>query len=132
PTRPNLAAASGIPLLAVTVGLFALQQQLLKRGRFTTVAGKGAVRGQASLGRWRWPLFAVCMIPPLLSLMLPYAALLATSLSQAWGRGPVPGNLTLQWYRWALVDNLAARRAIEHSLLYPAGAPPTPPLPPPF
>jgi len=27
----------------------------------------------------------------------------------------VPGNLTLQWYRWALVDNLAARHAIGHS-----------------
>jgi iron(III) transport system permease protein len=121
PTRSNLAAAYAIPLLAVTVGLFALQQHLLRRGRFTTVAGKGGVRAPASLGSWRWPLFAVCMIPPLLSLLLPYAALLATSLSRAWGRGPVPGNLTLHWYRWALVDNLAARRAIEHSLLY-AGA----------
>jgi iron(III) transport system permease protein len=30
----------------------------------------------------------------------------------------VLSNLTLQWYRWALVDNLAARRAIEHSLAY--------------
>ena len=122
PTRPNLAAAYAIPLLAVTVGLFALQQRLLRRGRFTTVAGKGGARAPASLGRWRWPLFTVCMIPPLFSLVLPYAALLATSVSQAWGRGPVPGNLTLHWYRWALIDNLAARRAIEHSLLYAAAA----------
>ena len=122
PSRPNLAAAYAIPLLAVTVGLFALQQRLLRRGRFTTVAGKGGVRAPAALGRWRWPLFAVCMVPLLLSLLLPYAALLATSVSQAWGRGPVPGNLTVHWYRWALVDNLAARRAIGHSLLYAAAA----------
>ncbi len=122
PTRANLAAAYAIPLLAVTVGLFAVQQRLLRRGRFTTVAGKGGVRVPVRLGRWRWPLFAVCLVPPLLSLALPYGALVATSLSRAWGRGPVPGNLTLQWYRWALVDNLAARQAIGHSLLYAAAA----------
>jgi iron(III) transport system permease protein len=43
-------------------------------------------------------------------------------VSRAWGNGPVPGNLTLDWYRWALVDNQAARAAIEHSLLYAAAA----------
>jgi iron(III) transport system permease protein len=34
----------------------------------------------------------------------------------------VPGNLTLDWYRWAIVDNQAARAAIQHSLLYAAAA----------
>ena len=122
PTRANLAAAYAIPLLAVTVGLFAVQQRLLRRGRFTTVAGKGGARAPVRLGRWRWPVFACCLVPPLFSLALPYAALAATSLSRTWGRGPVPGNLTLQWYRWALVDNLAARQAIGHSVVYAAAA----------
>jgi iron(III) transport system permease protein len=122
PTRSNLAAAYAIPLLVVTVSLFFLQQQLLKRGRFTTLGGKGGVREPFRLGHWRWPVFAICMIPPLFSLILPYMALLATSLSRAWGRGPVPSNLTLHWYRWAVVDNLAARLAIEHSLMYAAVA----------
>jgi iron(III) transport system permease protein len=122
PTRPNLAAAYAVPLLIVTVTLLYLQQRLLRRGRFTTVGGKGGLRQPFRLGRWRWPIFAICMIPPLFSLVLPYAALLVTSLSRAWGRGPVPANLTLEWYRWALVDNLAARRAIEHSLAYAAVA----------
>lgn len=118
PSRPNLAAAYAIPLLLLTGGLFAVQQRLLSRGRFTTVAGKGGVRQPFRLGAWRWPLFVLCAIPPLLSLVLPYAALLATSLSHAWGRGPVPGNLTLHWYWWALVENGSARLAIQHSLLY--------------
>src|SRR5579875_670548 len=87
PTRPNLAAAYAVPLLAVTAGLFLLRAA-----------------------------------PPALSLVLPYVALVATSLSRTWGRGPVPGNLTLQWYRWALVDNLAARQAIQHSVTYAAAA----------
>jgi iron(III) transport system permease protein len=49
---------------------------------------------------------------------LPYTALLLTSLSRAWGLGPVPSNLTLYWYRWALVDNEATRAAIIHSFSY--------------
>src|SRR5205807_1230984 len=91
PSRPNLAAAYALPLLAVTASLFLLQQRLLRRGRFTTVSGKGGVRVPFRLGPWRWPVFAICMAPPIFSLILPYTALLATSLSHAWGRGPVPG-----------------------------------------
>ncbi len=122
PNRPNLAAAYAIPLLLVTAGLFLLQQRLLRRRRFTTVAGKGAVRQPFRLGRLRWVLFSICMVPPLCSLVLPYAALLATSLSRAWGRGPVPGNLTTHWYRWALLENATTRMAIQHSLTYAAAA----------
>lgn len=121
PTRPNLAAAYAIPLLLVTAGLFWVQQRLLKRGRFTTVAGKGAVRTPFRIGRWRWPLFAICLVPPLCSLILPYGALLLTSVSRSWGRGPVRGNLTTEWYRWAF-ENTAARAAMRHSLVYAAAA----------
>jgi iron(III) transport system permease protein len=122
PSRPNLAAAYAIPLLLVAAALLLFQRRLLGRRRFTTVGGRGTPREPFQLGRWRWPLFAICLIPPLLSLVLPYGALLATSLSKAWGVGPVPGNLTLDWYRWAIVDNQAARAAIQHSLLYAAAA----------
>ncbi len=122
PTRPNLAAAYALPLLLITVSLFFIQQRLLRRGRYTTVAGKGGIREPFRLGVWRWPIFAICIVPPVLSLLLPYAALVATSCSNAWGKGLVAGNLTLKWYRWALVDNLAARHAIQHSLTYAAAA----------
>ena len=122
PSRPNLGAAYAIPLLLVAAALLLLQRRLLGRRRFTTVGGRGTARDAFQLGRWRWPLFVVCLIPPLLSLVLPYCALLATSLSRAWGNGPVPGNLTLDWYRWALFDNQSARAAIQHTLLYAAAA----------
>ena len=122
PTRPNLAAAYAIPLLLVTAALFWIQQRLLRRGRFTTVGGKGTVREPFRIGRWRWPLFVICLIPPSCSLVLPYGALLLTSLSHAWGRGLARGNLTIHWYRWALLENDAARAAIQHSLSYAAAA----------
>jgi iron(III) transport system permease protein len=121
PARPNLAAAYAIPLLCVIVGLFLLQQRLLQRGRFTTVGGKGGDRTPVRLGRWRWPLFAACLIPPLFALFLPYATLLATSLSHTWAAGPLPGNLSLEWYRWA-IDNQAARAAIQRTVIYAAVA----------
>lgn len=122
PSRPNLAAAYALPLVFITAALFFWQQRLLRRGRFTTVSGKGGVRAPFRLGRWRWPLFAVCALPPLCALVLPYAALFSTSLCRAWGRGPVPGNLTWQWYRWALLEHTGARDAIGHSLTYAAAA----------
>jgi iron(III) transport system permease protein len=122
PSRPNLAAAYAIPLLLITAGLFYIQQRLLRRGRFTTVSGKGGVRQPFRLGALRWPLFIVCALPPLCALVLPYAALFSTSLCRAWGLGPVPGNLTVHWYKWALIENAAARDAIIHSLTYAAAA----------
>ncbi len=122
PTRPDLAAAYAMPLLLVTAVLLLVQRRVLARRRFTTVGGKGVVREPFALGRWRWPLLLCCLIPPVLSLALPYGALLATSLSKSWGNGPVPGNLTLAWYRWAFVDNVTARDAIGHSLSYAAVA----------
>jgi iron(III) transport system permease protein len=122
PVRPNLAAAYAMPLLLVTMGLFLLQQRLLRRRRFTVVSGKGTAREPLRLGRWRWVVLALALVPPVCSLVLPYAALLGTSLSRAWGRGPVLGNLTTHWYRWALLENTAARAAILHSLTYAAAA----------
>ncbi|HEV8636432.1 MAG TPA: iron ABC transporter permease [Chloroflexota bacterium] len=122
PSRPNLAAAYAVPLLAVAVGLFLVQQRLLKKGRFTTIGGKGGDRSPIRLGAWRWPLLLLCCVPPTLSLVLPYGALLATSLSRVWAKGPVAGNLTLEWYGWALYGNPAARAAISHSLTYAAAA----------
>ena len=122
PVRTELAAAYAMPLLAVTLGLLLLQRRILGRRKFTVVGGKGGRRRLIALGPWRWPLLAAALVVPLCSVLLPYLALLATSLSRIWSQGPVPGNLTLYWYHWALVENEATRGAIIHSLAYGAAA----------
>lgn len=123
PPQTNLAAAYAMPLLLVTVLLLFVRRRLLGRRQFTTVTGKGGVRRPFRLGPWRWPALAVALAPLMLSVFLPYLALLLVSLSRAWGRGPfAPGNMGLYWYEWAIVDNPTAQAAIWHSLLYSAVA----------
>jgi iron(III) transport system permease protein len=122
PVRTELAAAYAMPLLAVTLLLLMFQRRILGRRKFTMVGGKGGRRRLVALGAWRWPLLGIACLLPLCSVLLPYLALLATSLSRIWSTGPVPGNLTLYWYRWAIFDNPETRRAIGHSLTYGAAA----------
>ena len=123
PPRIEVAAAYAMPLLLVTVALLWLQHRLLGRRRFVTVTGKGGVRRRMALGRWRWPLAVLAFIPPFLSVLLPYFALLAVSLQRVWGKGPfAPGNLGLYWYHWALFENPTTRDAIVHSIEYGAAA----------
>ena len=118
PVRVELAAAYAMPLLLVTAALLYVQRRLIGRRRYTMLGAKGTRRNLISLGSWRWPAFGLAFLVPFIAVFMPYSALLATSLSRAWGRGPVPGNLTLYWYHWAIVDNPETRAAIVHSFLY--------------
>lgn len=123
PPQIEVAAAYAMPLLLVTVGLLFVQRRILGRRRFVTVTGKGSVQRRMRLGAWRWLALAVALVPLLLSVILPYAALLLVSLERVWGKGPLaPGNLTGYWYRWAIFDNATTRQAIVHSLEYSAAA----------
>jgi len=122
PVRTELAAAYAMPLLAVTIALLGLQRRVLGRRKYTTVGGKGGKRRLVALGRWRYLILALAFVVPGLSVVVPYLALLATSLSRSWGNGPVPGNLTFYWYHWAFAENPSTAAAIGHSLTYGATA----------
>ena len=50
PIRAEVAAAYTMPLLLVTVGLYGLQQRLLRRRGFVAVGGKGGERRMIALG----------------------------------------------------------------------------------
>jgi iron(III) transport system permease protein len=118
PVRIELAAAYAMPLLFITAGLLFFQRRLIGRRRYTMIGTKGGRRNLISLRTWRWPLFVLAFTVPFVAVVMPYTALLATSLSRAWGRGPLPGNLTLYWYHWAIFDNPETQAAIVHSFLY--------------
>lgn len=123
PPRLGAAAAYGMPLLIVTALLLAAQRRILHRRGYTLITGKGGTIRRAQLGAWRWPAFAAVMVVPLLSVVLPYGAMLLVSFSRAWGRGPfATGNLSLHWYRSTFAAGSAAPAALLHSLLYCAAA----------
>ncbi|MEJ1974945.1 MAG: ABC transporter permease subunit [Acetobacteraceae bacterium] len=92
---------------------------MLRRRGFTLITGKGGSFRRAPLGAWRWPAFGVAMIVPLLSVLLPYGAMLLVSVSRAWGAGPFAhGNLSLHWYYSTFFEGSGSLPALLHSLVY--------------
>ncbi len=113
-----LSAAYCMPLIVVTGSLFYARRRILGRRQFVTVGGKGRAGRLIRLNGWRLPALLFALIVPVTAVLLPYVVIVLVSLSRAWGLGPVPGNLTFHWYRWAITENAETQRAIVNSLLY--------------
>ncbi|MFK8253426.1 ABC transporter permease [Ancylobacter terrae] len=115
---PQLGTASALSLLfiAITVAALYLQRAFLARRSYVTLAGKGARPQLMDLGGWRWVLFGACVVTFLVAIVLPYGTLIAVSFSKSWGLN-FWQNLTLENYRFVLVDYDVTRRAITNSLL---------------
>lgn len=118
PPELNLAAAYCMPMLLMTGGLFYLRRRILGRRQYVMIGGKARGSRLVALGAWRWPALGLAMAVPLVTVFLPYGALALVSLSKAWGQGPSWDNLTLHWYRWAVLDNPQTQSAIVNSLTY--------------
>ena len=121
PARVEVAAAYSMPLLAVTVALFLVQQRLVRRRGFMTQSGKGGERRIIQLGRWRWVMFGYTAFVLSLSVLLPYAALAQAGLAKAWGRGFAWDNWTLDNFYYLLFEHTMARGAVVNSFTF-AGA----------
>src|SRR5712691_4636402 len=76
PVRVEEAAAYAMPLLAITVLLFALQRSLLGRRGYTAVSGKGGERRPIRLGAWRWAMLGYAFFVCALAVILPMTVLL--------------------------------------------------------
>lgn len=122
PIRVEVAAAFSMPLLGVTVALYALQQWLLRRKGFITLGGKGAERRMIQLGPWRWVLFGWSAFILLLALGLPTLVLAQAAFAKAWGRGWGLENLTLDNFAYLLFRHPGARGSIVNSFTYATAA----------
>ncbi|SMH47000.1 ABC transporter permease [Azospirillum agricola] len=118
PPEIYLAAAYCMPLLLVTGALFWMRRRYLGRKQYVTISGKTRAGRQIRLGGWRWPALFLALLMPLVSVFLPYAALLLVSLTRAWGLGLSWENLSLYWYWWAIFGNSETHTAIVNSLVY--------------
>jgi iron(III) transport system permease protein len=116
PPEYGIASALSLVFVAITVIALYLQRSYLARRSYVTLAGKGARPQQITLGSLRWFLFAFCVLIFIIAVFLPYASLLAVSLSKSWGMD-FWQNLTLKNYRFVLFEYDVTRRAILNSLV---------------
>jgi iron(III) transport system permease protein len=122
--RDNLriAAALSMWLVIIAAVLLRLQRMILGRRRFTVVSGQAGPRRLVSLGVWRYPAAVALAGFIVISVVLPVAAIVLTSLIRAYGLPPTPANLTLQHYATAFLGVPKVQRAIVNSLILAAAA----------
>lgn len=121
PVRAEAAAAYAIPLVLVTLALFAVQRAVLGRRGYMTLTGKGGARTPIPLGAWRWAALGYALFVLAMAVLLPYLALAQAAFSRAWGLGFSWGNTTLGNFQ-ALLNDSTSRATILHSFTYSAAA----------
>jgi iron(III) transport system permease protein len=83
PPKPELAAASAVPLLVLTVVLLRAQAVVLGRRGYAVLGGKYGAPRPVRLGLWRWPALALCSFVLLMPVFLPYGALFNAAFSRS-------------------------------------------------
>jgi iron(III) transport system permease protein len=116
PARHGLAAALSATLLAIALGGLWLHRRMLGGRTFTTVSGKSTAPKRLALGRWRWPILALCLGYLALAVVLPLTTILLSSIRTLWTADFRWEQFTLLHYQTVLFGYPAAQRAIINSL----------------
>jgi iron(III) transport system permease protein len=116
PPEYGLASALSLVFVLITVGALYLQRSFLARRSFVTLGGKGSRPQLIDLGPGRWILLGFAVLIFIVSIVLPYTALIAVSFSKSWGL-EFWKNLTLANYKFVLFEYDVTRRAIFNSTL---------------
>ncbi|MEZ0172321.1 ABC transporter permease [Microvirga sp. TS319] len=117
PPKPGLAAAAALPLLIVTVMLLWGQARILGRRGYTTLGGKNSDPRIAKLGRWRWLAIAFVVTVLLLTVILPYAALLKTALTRTVAEPLTWSSFTLHHVNFVFFEFSATKLALRNTFL---------------
>jgi iron(III) transport system permease protein len=115
PPEYGLASALSLLFVVITVVALYLQRAFLARRSYVTLAGKGARPQLMQLGPWRWAVLGFAVLAFIVAIVLPYATLIAVSLSKSWGLDFWKG-LTLKNYNFILFEYNVTQRAILNSL----------------
>jgi iron(III) transport system permease protein len=116
PPEYGLASALSLVFVVITVAALYLQRSFLARRSYVTLAGKGARPQLMALGPARWAVFGFVVLAFIVSIVMPYATLVAVSFSKSWGLEFFK-NLTLANYRFILFEYNVTQRAIVNSVM---------------
>ncbi|WP_082621589.1 iron ABC transporter permease [Bordetella sp. N] len=117
PPRLGMAAAASIPLLLITVALLRAQKAILGRKGYTVLGGKSGTPRVTELGRWKAAAIIFVLAVLSLTVFLPYAALLKTSLTRTVGDPVNFSTLTLHHWNFVLFELSATRLALTNTLI---------------
>jgi iron(III) transport system permease protein len=117
PPRIEFCAALAILFLATSLLLLVAQDRLLRRRSFVTITGRGFRPRQVQLGRWRWPVAGYIGAMLAIGLVIPTSILVVVSVSKVWTAGLVPSNLTLDYYRAALLGQERTFQSLANTLV---------------
>jgi iron(III) transport system permease protein len=121
PPQYGLASALSLIFVGLTGAALYLQRRYLARRSYVTLGGKGSRPRLVDFGGARWGVPALCVAVFVVAVAAPYLTLLAVSVSRSWGL-QFWQNLTLQHYRFVLLEYDVTRRAIVNSLILASGA----------
>lgn len=121
PPQYGLASALSLLFIIITVVALYFQRSFLAKRSYVTLGGKGSRPQLVDLGPARWAVFGFCVLVFIVAILLPYATLLAVSLSKSWGIDFWKG-LTLANYKFVLIDYDITRRAIVNSVILAVAA----------
>ena len=114
PPNPGLAAATALPLLALTAALLKAQSWVLGRRGYALVGGRNGPARLVALGRWRWVALGLCLVVLCFPVILPYLALLKAALTTT---GETGDTFTWQHLRFVFLEFSPTRLALGNTLL---------------
>jgi iron(III) transport system permease protein len=117
PPKPGLAAAASLPLLLITILLLQGKSWILGRKGYTVLGGKSGEPRIAKLGRWKGVAIAFAAVVLSLTVILPYAALLKTSLTRNVSEPLTWATLTLHNFHFVFFEFSATRLAMWNTFL---------------
>ena len=117
PPNPGLAAAAALPLLLITVLLLQGKSWILGRKGYTVLGGKSGEPRVARLGRWKIVAVAFVTIVLSLTVILPYLALLKTSLTRNVSEPLTWATITLHHFNFVFFEFSATQLAMRNTFL---------------
>ncbi|MDQ6881462.1 MAG: iron ABC transporter permease [Pseudomonadota bacterium] len=117
PPKPGMAAAASLPLLLITVALLQGKTWILGRKAYTVLGGKSGAARISRLGGWKPAAIVFVAVVLSLTVLLPYAALLKTSLTRNVSEPLTWAMLTLHNFHFVFFEFSATRLAMWNTLV---------------